>query len=104
MVDEMVIGVIFIDAATGKEHDVYKELEKDLADKKPDMPHLTSLYLMFEEYDVGCIARANNYEQLGRYVVDRVRAIEGVVSTRIYTGVELPTDKLPNSSVSVVKD
>jgi len=100
----MVIGVIFIDTANGMEHEVYKELEKDLADKKPDTPHLTSLHPIFGEHDMGCIARANDYEQLGRYVVDRVRAIEGVISTRIYTGTELPTDKVPNSSVSIIKD
>lgn len=82
----MALGVILINTKDEKEHDVYKELEKDRDYKKNETPHLIELAPLFGEHDILCIAEADNFDVLGHYIA-HVQAIDGVVATKVLTGI-----------------
>ncbi len=74
----MALGFVLISAAPGKEHDVYKALLK--------VPEIVELHPLFGEYDLIAKVEAKDFDAMGKIIVGKIRAIEGVVDTKTLTG------------------
>ena len=74
----MAIGFVLISAAPAREHDVYNKLSK--------VPEIIELHPLFGEYDLIAKIEADDYENLGVVVVNKIRSIDGVIDTKTLTG------------------
>jgi DNA-binding Lrp family transcriptional regulator len=75
----MTIGFVLISAAPTKEHEVYENLLQ--------IPEIIELYPLFGEFDLITKLETDNYDELGKIVMDRIRTIDGVLNTKTLTGV-----------------
>ena len=74
----MPIGFVLISTAPAKEHQVYNELLK--------IKEIVELHPLFGEYDLIAKVDAQDLEELGRIVVEKIRSIDGVADTKTLTG------------------
>ncbi|MGF3554108.1 MAG: Lrp/AsnC ligand binding domain-containing protein [Thermoplasmatota archaeon] len=74
----MAIGFVLISAAPAREYEVYNKLSK--------VPEIIELHPLFGEYDLIAKVQADDFEKLGKIVVDKIRSIEGVIDTKTLTG------------------
>ena len=74
----MAIGFVLIGAAPAREHEVYNKLSK--------VPEIIELHPLFGEYDLIAKIEAEDFDQLGNIVVNKIRTIEGVIDTKTLTG------------------
>jgi DNA-binding Lrp family transcriptional regulator len=74
----MAIGFVLINAAPAREHDVYNKLSK--------VPEIIELHPLFGEYDLIAKIEADDFENLGVVVVNKIRSIDGVIDTKTLTG------------------
>ena len=74
----MAIGFVLITAAPGHEHEVYNKLSK--------VPEIVELHPLFGEFDIIAKIEANDFEELGEIVVNKIRSIDGVIDTKTLTG------------------
>lgn len=75
----MTIGFVLISAAPTKEHEVHENLLQ--------IPEIIELYPLFGEFDLIAKLETDNYDKLGKIVIDRIRTIDGVLNTKTLTGV-----------------
>ena len=80
LVRNMAIGFVLVSTAPAKEHEVYNELMK--------VPEIVELHPLFGEYDLIAKIEADDFNRLGQIVVDRIRAIPGVMDTKTLTGIK----------------
>ena len=73
----MAIGYILISAAPAHEHEVYKELSK--------VPEVVELHPLSGEYDLLAKIEADDFDNLGTIVVNKIRSIKGVRFTTTFT-------------------
>jgi len=76
----MVVGFVLISTAPAKEHEVYNELLK--------VKEIVELHPLFGEYDLIAKIETDDFNLLGQVVVDKVRAIQGVIDTKTLTGIK----------------
>jgi DNA-binding Lrp family transcriptional regulator len=76
----MAIGFVLISTAPAKEHEVYNELLK--------LKQIVELHPLFGEYDLIAKVEAEDFNELGQIVVDRIRTIHGVIDTKTLTGIK----------------
>lgn len=74
----MAVGFVLVSAAPGKEQEVYNGLQK--------VSQITELHPLFGEYDLIAKVEAEDFDTLGKVVVDKIRAIDGIVDTKTLTG------------------
>ena len=74
----MPVGFVLISTAPAKEHQVYNELLK--------IKEIVELHPLFGEYDLIAKIEAKDLDELGRIVVEKIRAIDGVADTKTLTG------------------
>jgi DNA-binding Lrp family transcriptional regulator len=74
----MAISFVLISAAPAKEHDVYNKLSK--------VPEIIELHPLFGEYDLIAKIQADNFENIGDIVLNKIRTIDGVIDTKTLTG------------------
>ena len=74
----MAIGFVLISAAPAREHEVYNKLSK--------VPQIVELHPLFGEYDLIAKIEADDFENLGVVVVNKIRSIDGVIDTKTLTG------------------
>jgi len=74
----MAIGFILINVAPAHEHVVYNKLSK--------IPQIVELHPLFGEYDLIAKIDANDFEELGTIIVNKIRSITGVLGTKTLTG------------------
>jgi len=72
----MAIGFVLIHVA--HEHEVYNKLSK--------IPQIVELHPLFGEYDLIAKIEADDFEQLGTIIVNKIRSITGVLDTKTLTG------------------
>jgi DNA-binding Lrp family transcriptional regulator len=77
----MATGFVLIDTLPAREHDAYSELLK--------IKGIVALDALFGEHDFIAKVEAEDFNAIGRVVVDRIRAVKGVVDTRTLVGVRL---------------
>ena len=70
----MAVGFVLIGVEPKKERDVYQHLLK--------IEEVVELYPLFGEYDLIAKIEAGSYDQIGEIVVSKVRAIEGIKTTK----------------------
>jgi DNA-binding Lrp family transcriptional regulator len=73
----MAVGFVLITAVTAHEQAVYKELSK--------IPEIVELHPLLGEYDLLAKIEADNFDNLGVIVVNKIRSIEGVRFTTTFT-------------------
>ncbi len=74
----MAIGYVLINTGPAKEHEVYNQLL--------NVEEIVEQYSLYGEFDIIAKIEAEDFDGLGRIVVDKVRTICGVVSTKTLTG------------------
>ncbi len=74
----MAIGFVLIKVVPRKEREVYDKLAK--------LKEIVELYPLFGEYDLIAKISVKDFEELSDVVVNKVRAIDGVVETKTLTG------------------
>jgi len=74
----MAIGFVLIKAAPTYEHNVFTELSK--------LSEIAELHPLFGEYDLIAKIQAKDFEKLGSIVINKIRAVEGVLVTKTLTG------------------
>jgi DNA-binding Lrp family transcriptional regulator len=74
----MAIGFVLINVAPAHEHDVYNKLSK--------IPQIVEIHPLFGEYDLIAKIDANDFEELGTIIVNKIRTITGVLDTKTLTG------------------
>jgi DNA-binding Lrp family transcriptional regulator len=74
----MSIGFILIKAAPALEHEVYIKLLK--------VQQIIELQPLFGEYDLIVKIEAEDFEKLGKIVIDKIRSVKGVIDTKTLTG------------------
>ena len=74
----MAIGFVLISAAPSREHEVYNKLSK--------VPEIVELHPLFGEYDLIAKIEAENFDKLGKIVVNKIRSIDWVIDTKTLTG------------------
>ncbi|UCF12033.1 MAG: Lrp/AsnC ligand binding domain-containing protein [Thermoplasmatales archaeon] len=73
----MAVAFVLITAVTAHEQAVYKELSK--------IPEIIELHPLLGEYDLLAKIEADNFDNLGTIVVNKIRSIEGVRFTTTFT-------------------
>ena len=73
----MAIGFVLITVAAAREHEVFKELSK--------VSEIVELHPLFGEYDFIAKIEADDFDNLGAIVVNKIRSIEGVKFTTTFT-------------------
>lgn len=76
----MVIGFVMISTAPSMEMKVYHELSKIL--------EIIEMYPLFGEYDLIAKIETEDFNALGKIVVEKIRTINGVSDTRTLTGID----------------
>ena len=74
----MAVGFVLINVAPAHEHDVYNKLSK--------IPQIVEIHPLFGEYDLIAKIDANDFEELGTIIVNKIRTITGVLDTKTLTG------------------
>ena len=74
----MAIGFVLILAAPAKEHEVYNALSK--------VKEITELNPLFGEYDLIAKIEAEDFDKLGKIIVEKIRSIDGIIDTKTLTG------------------
>ena len=74
----MAIGFVLITIATAHEKEVFKKLSK--------VPEIVELHPLFGEYDFIAKIKADDFDNLGSMVVNKIRSIDGVRFTTTLTG------------------
>ncbi|MDP6155643.1 MAG: Lrp/AsnC ligand binding domain-containing protein [Candidatus Thermoplasmatota archaeon] len=76
----MAIGYVLISTAPAKEHEVFNKLN--------ELPDIIELHPLFGEYDLIAKLETEDFNELGKIVVDGIRSIEGVIDTKTLTGIK----------------
>lgn len=75
---EVTVAFVVINAAPGKEHDVYLALQ--------NVPQVAELHPLFGEFDLIAKVEAPDFDALGQLIVSQIRAVPGVLNTKTFTG------------------
>ena len=79
--DDVATAVVLIVAEPGKESDVYRSLL--------GIPEVTEQMLLFGEYDLFAKIECTDFGLLGSIVINQIRSIDGVDSTKTLTAAPL---------------
>ena len=74
----MAVSFVLINAAPTHEHEIYQKLSK--------IPVIIELHPVFGEYDLIAKIEAASFENIGDIVVNKIRAIEGIIDTKTLAG------------------
>ena len=74
----MAVGFVLINIAPHHESDVYHKLTQ--------IREIVELHPLFGEYDLIAKIEANDFEEMGKLVVNKIRSIKGVINTKTMTG------------------
>ena len=74
----MSVGFILIKAAPALEHEVYTKLlnVREIIDLEP----------LFGEYDLIAKIKADDYDKIGKIVINNIRSVRGVIDTKTLSG------------------
>lgn len=77
----MAVGFVLLESAPGQELLVYRALK--------NVPEITELHPLLGEYDFIAKIEATDFDALGTVVLNKVRTIAGVSSTKTLAGTTL---------------
>lgn len=81
------LGFVFITTAPGKEGTVLEAIHKYQKEGR----YIKDVNPILGEYDLIVEVKAKNYKEIGTFVVDKLRSISGVTSTKTMAAVDLET-------------
>jgi DNA-binding Lrp family transcriptional regulator len=70
----MVVGYVLINTKPSEDQEVFDVLSK--------VPEIVELHLLLGEFDMLAKIEADDFNELGRIVVDKIRSVSGVVDTK----------------------
>ena len=76
----MVLGYVLITTAPGTEHDVFNTIK--------DVEEVVDIHLLFGEYDIIAKIEGEDFDAIGRVVVEKIRTVDGVTDTKTMTGID----------------
>lgn len=76
----MTANFVLIKTICCKEHEVEIKLR--------DINEISESHLLFGEYDLIVKLEAEDFDELGQMVVDKIRSIEGVLDTKTLAGIK----------------
>lgn len=79
--ERMATGFVLIRVEPGREREVFDEIIK--------VEEVAEVHLLFGEYDLIIRIEAETYDLIGEVVVDKVRKIPGVASTKTLARIQL---------------
>ncbi len=68
------IGFVLVDIEPNREKEVYEKLIK--------LPQIVELYPLFGEYDLIAKVEAETFDEIGNFVVQSIRSVDGVKATK----------------------
>jgi DNA-binding Lrp family transcriptional regulator len=74
----MAIGFVLIKAAPKHEHHVYIKILQ--------LPEVIELHPLFGKYDLLAVVKAEDFEELGGIITNKIRTVKGVIDTKTLTG------------------
>ncbi len=74
----MIVGFVLISTMPTKEHEVYNEMLK--------VKGIKEVHPLFGEYDLIAKVEANDFDEVGEIVLNKIRIVEGVADTKTLTG------------------
>ena len=77
----MVISFVMISTRPSMEKQVYKELK--------DNPKIIEMHPLFGEYDIIVKLEGKDYNEIGNFVIENIRSIDGVLNTQTLSGISL---------------
>lgn len=77
----MAVGFVLVKAAPRQEREVFEALMK--------VGDIVELHPLFGEFDFLAKVETSSYDELGRVVIGKIRAIDGVKETQTLTGTRL---------------
>ena len=77
----MAVGFVLITTESASTQDVYGALLR--------IPEIVELTPLFGEYDFHAKIIADDFDLLGKVVVDKIRLIPGITGTKTLTGINL---------------
>ncbi len=76
--DKMAIGFVLIGCAPMHEHEVYNKLQKT--------EEIIEVHPLFGKYDLIVKIESDDFNNIGKIVVEKIRSIEGIIDTKTLTG------------------
>ena len=83
----MAIGFVLLHISPLHEYEVFNKLSK--------FHEVIELHPIFGEYDLIVKIQAEDYESIGKIVLNKIRTIEGVVDTKTLTGISIHRNNSP---------
>ena len=74
----MVVGFVLVRTKPHREHEVFKEISK--------LKGISEATMLFGEYDIIVKIEARDFNTLGRYVLEKIRRLPGVIETETLPG------------------
>ena len=74
----MVIGFVLMHVLPLREYEVFNKLSK--------LHEVRELHPLFGEYDLIAKIEAEDYENIGEIIVNKIRTIDGITDTKTLTG------------------
>jgi len=81
------IGFVLLHVSPLCESEVFNKLSK--------LPEVIELHPIFGEYDLIAKIEAEDYDSIGKIVLNKIRTIEGVVDTKTLTGISIHRNNSP---------
>jgi DNA-binding Lrp family transcriptional regulator len=77
----MVIGFVLMHVSPLREYEVFNKLSK--------LHEVIDVHPLFGEYDLIAKIEAEDYENIGEIVIQKIKTIDGVADTMTLTGIRL---------------
>jgi len=77
----MVIGFVLMHVSPLHEYEVFNKLSK--------LHEVIELHSLFGEYDLIAKIEAEDYESIGKIIINKIRTIDGIVDTKTLTGISI---------------
>jgi len=77
----VVVGFVLIHVTPTHEYEVFNKLSK--------LKEVIELHPLFGEYDLIAKIEAEDYEDIGQVIIQKIKTIEGIIDTKTLTGVKL---------------
>ena len=77
----MVIGFVLMHIAPLHEYEVFNKLSK--------LHEIQEIHPLFGEYDLIAKIEAEDYEDIGEIVIQKIKTIDGITDTKTLTGIGL---------------
>jgi DNA-binding Lrp family transcriptional regulator len=81
------IGFVLLHVSPLHESEVFNKLSK--------LHEVIELHPIFGEYDLIAKIEAEDYDSIGKIVLNKIRTIEGVVDTKTLTGISIHRNNSP---------